>query len=360
MKEWCKDGKLIVQKTDNRIYSLDCIKVIAVLAVVMIHSCGDFWLLYSPNTTEFVISNFFESLSRLAVPLFLMASGALLLNEEKTITVKRIYSKYILNIFILLVFWSIFYAVLFDVIYPLIQGNHISSSDVIFDKILFGHYHLWYLYMMIGIYAVTPILKSFVKKENANIVLYFIILSAVIQFTSPVLSFFSGNFKAISYVTRLRDMLHIKMFLGFVTYYLVGWYLVHVGLSRKKRCILYGAGLLSAVLIFLMLQLYVAYGTWYSNMNIFILLYAAAVFAFIHQRFNNTEKRSVIVEKMSMLSFGVYVLHAAVLRIILNLIPYKNLIFFYILLIWALAAVVSFGLVWLMSNIPYVKKLVRA
>ena len=96
--------------------------------------------------------------------------------------------KTISKLLILLAVWSAFYAL----VLPLYMGEKLILHDVL---IAFwdGHYHLWYLFMLIGLHLITPILRTFVKKQTAKIVLYFIALACVFQYLPPIVNFFMGN-----------------------------------------------------------------------------------------------------------------------------------------------------------------------
>lgn len=64
---------LLRQRNTN----LDIARIIAAVAVVMIHCGAMFMAEYTPHTQEFMIGNLFESVSQLGVPLFVMVSGVL-------------------------------------------------------------------------------------------------------------------------------------------------------------------------------------------------------------------------------------------------------------------------------------------
>ncbi len=89
----------------TRDISLDIIRIIATMAVVMIHCSAFLVSNFKVGTMAFFVGNVFDSVSRLAVPLFVMVSGALFLNEERTVTVKGILKKNIKNTGLLFLFW---------------------------------------------------------------------------------------------------------------------------------------------------------------------------------------------------------------------------------------------------------------
>ena len=160
----------------KRNYSLDVTRIVAVLAVVMIHCSASFVTDYAPYTAEFIAGNLADSISRMGVPLFLMISGALFLDERKEVTLKSILSRNVKNIVIITVIWSILYATAYSILSPLVKGNPLNTKEIL-SGIIRGHGHMWYLYMIMGIYVMTPFLKKFVYKENKDMVLSFILIS---------------------------------------------------------------------------------------------------------------------------------------------------------------------------------------
>lgn len=66
-----------MKNINNRILSLDITRIVAVLAVVMIHSSARF-ITESKTAYEFTAGNIFDTIARIGVPLFIMISGALM------------------------------------------------------------------------------------------------------------------------------------------------------------------------------------------------------------------------------------------------------------------------------------------
>jgi len=85
--------------------ALDITRIIAVLAVIMIHVSSKFVVSYDISSVEFLCGNIFDSISRIGVPLFVMISGALMLDEERNVNIKQ----NIKSVVCLLLFWSIVY-----------------------------------------------------------------------------------------------------------------------------------------------------------------------------------------------------------------------------------------------------------
>lgn len=109
----------------NRIYYLDVLRVIACLSVIMIHASARY-VVYDFGSINFWIANVLDSVSRVAVPLFVMISGALMLDERYSYSTKKL-SKHIIRMIIFFIFWSALYCIIFQIIIPLTtQGATIN------------------------------------------------------------------------------------------------------------------------------------------------------------------------------------------------------------------------------------------
>lgn len=348
----------------SRILSYDIIRIIAVLAVVMIHSSLGFVTAYPTKSADFLFGNIFDGISRIGVPLFVMLSGALMLDENKETSIKKML-KYSLRIFILLCIWSLLYAVVYEIIQPLIDKKTISVEGF-WNAFAYGHYHMWYLYMLIGLYLITPVLKSFVKKSNKNIVMYFIIIAVIFQFAEPLINLL------INQGTQTTDLLQKfinKFRMGFVgqytAYYLLGWYITNIKIKKTHRSSLYVLGFAGLFVTVMGTQLLIndtnkIYNSFYSDTSINVLCYSAAVFVFlyyffINKNYNRVNKISMILSK---LTFGVYLIHPYIITLLNKFINTKNALI-QIPLTWIITVIASFLITFILSKIPLLKKLVR-
>ena len=167
-------------KKKERIIAFDFLRIIAALAVIMIHTSG----------IPFV--NYANSLSRFAVPVFLMISGALMLNENKKITFKDIFKK-ILFFTLVILFWNVTHAIFFQVIERLYQHQKIYLANIVTTTIL-GHFHFWYMYLLLGLYLITPILRLFIKKSNIKFINYYVILAITFSFLPDIINVILNKF----------------------------------------------------------------------------------------------------------------------------------------------------------------------
>ena len=148
----------------------DLLRIISAAAVVMIHVSATWFYGAVDNIPESGLSItdiqspylicIYNSLSRFAVPCFVMLSGAFILENEKNIEYKKFYSKSFAKIGIPTIIFSVIY-VLYAIPWGVIgidRGIHALLKDIIKGAPM---HHLWYLYMMIGVYALAPIVLRF-------------------------------------------------------------------------------------------------------------------------------------------------------------------------------------------------------
>ncbi len=343
----------------SRDISLDVIRVTATLAVVMIHCSAYFINHFKAGTAEFWVGNLFDALSRLGVPLFVMVSGSLFLREEKEVTVKGILNKNVKNIGLILIFWSAFYVLIYQVIQPLTAGKAINFNHVL-SAFLKGHYHLWYLYMTIGLYFITPFLRTFVKKSNPSLVKLFLGVSVATQFTEPVLKILARHISSFKLIIAVLEKCRFEFFAGYVAYFLLGWYLAHVGLSKKTKTVLYALAVCSVAFIIGYAGVTGNYQNVYNNLGLPVLFYSAGVFYFLKTRnykWKETTQRWIVTG--SKLTFGVYAIHVFLLTMLQKYWAYTANPLVYLLGSFGVVLAASVLVSFLFSKIPVLKTFVR-
>ena len=154
----------------KRIVYFDVLKVITCFMVIMIHVISRNWYVLDLKSNEFTFLTILDSICRCAVPIYLMISGAIFLNEDKNIKIKDMFRKYILNIFLIYLFWNMTYSILNIIVY----GNKIINVKVLKDIFIStilgnGIFHLKFLVTIIGFYLCVPFVRCITKKENKNL-----------------------------------------------------------------------------------------------------------------------------------------------------------------------------------------------
>lgn len=352
---------MINKEIANRNYLLDIARIVATLAVVMLHSSSRFVSYYNPQSVEFLFGNLFDGMSRLGVPLFLMISGSLILDENKNITLKSILSKNIKNLAIITVIWSIIYAAIFNVVMPLLNDQTVNVKSFLV-KAVCGHYHMWYLFMIIGLYMAVPFLRAFVRKENKKMVLFFILVSLCFEFLTYMINALCKLGIDLSIINKWLGIFELDFFGGYIAYFLAGWYITHIGIKQKwLRYFIFVLGAASLAFVILFTQYTGDYKNVYQNIGLPVFIYAISVFLFINNlKFKFKEKTVLILAKLSKLTFGVYIVHPIVLHVFISLIPNKVFVGIYIVFSFAVVVFVSLIFSYIVSKIPVVKNIVRA
>lgn len=83
------------EKNGEKILYANILKIVASIAVVLLHVSAIDWYMIDATSKEWNIINIYDSIVRWGVPIFVMVTGMLLLPEEKEIKISKIFKKYI-------------------------------------------------------------------------------------------------------------------------------------------------------------------------------------------------------------------------------------------------------------------------
>ena len=318
-------------KNNNRIIYLDILRIFTVFFVVILHTSGYKWDDVDIHTFEWNALNIYDGISRWAVSVFVMISGACFLGKD--IPLKKLYGKYILRLVISFIFWSFCYSYVFNIL----SGE--KDTHRFIDQFIRGFNHLWFLYMIIGLYIVSPFLKCIVKDERTT--RYFLILSFIITIAIPqiisIIKIFSNAYG--EYIESVINSAQIKMVLGYSVYYVLGYYLSTKTISKFATRIIYFLGVIgfvSTVFLTYWISNYRNTGVelFYNNLTINVFLEALSVFVLIKNTFERKQskpKTTAVIAALSKYTFGVYLIHIFFIRALnkylsLNSISFNPLI----------------------------------
>ena len=189
------------------------LRVIAIILVVISHCCDHFTALYGIDETGYMLGATIGSLVRPCVPLFAMMTGVLLLPVGHTTTLTGFYRKRIGRLLWPLIFWSLLLPVANFIAYNYVwtQPANVSLVGPFDIDNLINHLYtwifnfnydtvpLWYLYMLVGLYMIMPVLSSWLTqadKKDLKIFLYiwaFTLFIPYIKLLAPHVGY-SGNF----------------------------------------------------------------------------------------------------------------------------------------------------------------------
>jgi len=315
--------------TKERVLYLDVLRIIAILGVLALHVQVT---VFNPE-----IYYLFWSIATYCLPIFFMISGAIFLNKETTI--KLLYSKYILRIVTAFIFWSFLYA-------------FIRTKGTFVEAFLKGEYHMWFIFVIIGLYMLVPLFKKII--ENKKILKYYLGISFIVGILIPslqsLLTPFLGSNLAFNTITEMPSQLHLSFFAS-QFYFVMGYYLYRYGIPKAKRIPIYLLGLVCVITTII-----------YKNAAINEAIYGIAVFLLFKEIVSKMQIKpnvSNIIGKIAKLTFGVYLVHILVMKVVLNSIQLPALntfILFPILLV--IVYLISLFVAYLFSNIPILNKYV--
>lgn len=292
---------------EKNIY-ISYLRVIATVFVVLIHASTGF--LYHVDTTSFDwnYANWINAASRCSVPIFVVISGALLLKKDENTWI--FYKNRLPKLIYPFLFWTLIYLIYYFYRYTDFESLSLEKIYTITqDKILHGaNAHLWYLYMIIGLYLTIPFLRKILKQSSIREIELFLVFWLLAMFITN------------KELYRVMPKFDLTFFSGYVGYLVLGHYLTIKSFDLSKLIPLMG---------YLLMFLITAIGTYLLNqkgakLNTFFYNYlfpttalaAAFLFLWIKEmtvQMNTTPKWILIIDKYS---FGIYLSHILPLNFI--------------------------------------------
>ena len=212
---------------------LDNSRIIAIFAVVLLHTASDVVTGIAVGSDYWWIGNVYDSFVRWCVPVFVMMSGALLLDPNKNEALKTFYAKRLARIAVPILFWSVFF-LLWTMLKGIAKGDA-PSLTFLLKRLISGkpYYHMWFLYMIITLYLFTPFFRKISSTSTRG---ELAILVAFTFLIAAVNAIFSGS-----------SRLFIDWFLPFIPYFFFG-HLIRTDERNFSKTILSSVFLLSACL----------------------------------------------------------------------------------------------------------------
>ncbi len=213
---------------------VDLIRTVAIILVILLHASiepnPNLDLMSPPGVQLWWTSNVYDSIARSAVPLFIMLTGALLLQPNKAEEPLRVFFKKRWNrVGIPILFWgAIFFAWDF-----LVRGQAPTLLFVL-QGVLAGPYvHFWYVYVLIGLYLITPLLRILVAHANWRIIKYFLIIWFVGTGLLSLLTLYASISPQAVWFRQ-----NVFLLVGLLGYFVLGAYIAKLTLRRSTLAIM--------------------------------------------------------------------------------------------------------------------------
>ena len=343
--------------TRRRVIYFDILRIVAIFFVVFVHLAAQHWADVDVSSRAWFAFNLYCTTGKWSVPIFVMISGALFLGRD--VSISSILKKNVARIATVFLFWSGCYA-LIDLVF-----RHAPLS-VVLSQFITGHYHLWFLYMIVGLYLLIPLLRPIAQSET--LMRYFLLLALIFTFLLPQLVLYSSFISPqLSVVIKTVSMYTYCYFpLGLTVYFVGGYYLSRREFSRREEIILYCIGV--AGLLFSIFAPVIhakaqgaPSGIFYNYNSINVLFTSVPIFVFAKQHLNFPhigERAYAILRKLSKYSFGVYLVHPMVIELLqhFGIDTFFCNAFFSVPLLAVFVFAVSTAISALLSRVPIVNK----
>jgi surface polysaccharide O-acyltransferase-like enzyme len=327
------------------------LRAAATLGVVVIH-CSSYVILNFGHIDKlhWLIAVIFNTAVRWSVPIFVMLTGSFVLsnyNDKLGHFLKNAFNKIIVPFLI----WSIVYLLYNN--WDDLFGNALTTAqknELLIEKSLSGtEVHLWYVYMIVGVYLLIPIFSKWTKLASPKELYLFLGFWFFLLFANPYLNNYTTDFQ-------------FSYFSGYIGYLIAGFYLFnYVKLNKVIPWLLLiiSIAIIAAVTYTTSFAKNEFNDTFLAPLTPGIFMMSASVYLIGKQStihlpkwFNN------LVDQICKYSYGIYLVHYLVLALIDEYLIGINS--FHPLLsipaISLLCFACSFSIIYLLRKIPYLGK----
>lgn len=345
----------------NRILGFSYLRALACIAIITLHTVNVAEILYRNQITDVQRTASLAVVYCLmwAVPCFVMVTGALLLNPARRITLRKIFNSYIVRVLGALLLFGLVFRV-FDIV---MNGEELGIASVLlgFVKVFTGQSwaHLWYLYLLIGLYLMLPFYRMAAKESSPSLLRYLLAISVIFLSLLPLTRMFGVSSAFYLHVSTIYPF---YLFAGYAIY--SGAVTLHRGTATALTiCSTAAIAALTVYYFYAPAESLDAILTSYSS--ILIILQAAGLFSLFAQTDSRRASHGAptALEKLLLFidqnSFGTYLIHMIFIRLVLRYMavnPYQlGLWSFPLLVIGNL--ILSCLITWILRKIPGLKKI---
>jgi len=334
----------------NRKIFLDKLRIMATCAVVLLHTVTG--VMDSTDMSGYPMERtlFLVLLDWITwcVPVFVLISGYLFLDPAKNISFQQMLMKYCRRILFALFLFGVPYACL-----ELVVKEGIFRVGMLGDAVLMvckgkGWAHMWYLYMILGLYFFTPLLKWLLQKMPRWGVY-------------AVLAFLALGSSILPFLKKICDWEQMVVLPDggiYLFYYLCGYLFVcaeEKGSKERKPL-----GIILLLVLFAGMACSRLFGDYSVRMayNYPFTVVASLLIMQIARKKKGAKKPSVIM-RTSGICFAIYLIHPVFLNVMYKFLHISLLdfpIWFSLPGIFVTVLLLSGIVAWLLCQIPLLRK----
>ena len=319
----------------KRELDLDLIKIIASFMVIMLH-LGNVYMrsdYFGGSQLYHFFGMFFAVFFRTCVPLFVMISGYLYFESNSNDDYKLYYFKTLKRIVIPTVAMSIFYCFV-SILREYAISGRISWEKYINDLLSGNAYsHLWYMYMICGLYLFAPLLRLFKSKiEKCGILL----CGSMLCIFGVCLAF-------------VFDLPWPLLFLQYLGYFVLGWGLKRTVVSNNRLKAISIVGSLTIMLFAYLVTVVQEIYSFYPGLQIYKYLSPVTIIASVMLFWGLTgckikSKPGRLISKLAKHNMIIYFIHQLYIDILYHWILQEKAVYLFPLFFIPIVACLIYGL----------------
>ncbi|MEG1586872.1 MAG: acyltransferase [Bacteroidales bacterium] len=243
--------------TNQRVAFIDYIRVIACFLVILVHSSESFYAadssglagnmsMLANESNRFWVAFYDGFLARICVPLFMIISAFLLVPMRKGASMTSFYKSRFSRILPPMIIFMLAYSFL-----PLLWDGMSWEQSIRDFKLLPWNFpsmagHLWFMYPLISLYLIIPVVSPWLERSKAKEELIFIGLFIVSCFIPWIQRFIAPEIWGECFWNKFSMLWYFSGYLGYLV--LAHYIRFHLNWTQKKRLIVGSVCLLSGAL----------------------------------------------------------------------------------------------------------------
>lgn len=293
----------------NRIVYFDCLRILAMCFVIYMHVAS--LPLSMERDNEWILLTLVTSVAYTAVPLFFMMSGYLILTSNNTENISVLLKHRLPHLLVPLAFWTTVIAAWIGFkngdmsLLGIIKTSFLGFSTPLMQ-------HLWFVYTLVALYLMSPVLYYGLNglkekgKKYVICIIFFVFLQTMITILLP------ENMKETGMIRSLNELNFLNgTFWTFILGYFVGGMKRYVSNKLLVVIAVLDWGFISISTVAVSWQR--GYTGMFQNQRAgFMVLLAICIFILFKQNIKGSPR----IYPTANLSFGIYIIHNLINRIL--------------------------------------------
>ncbi len=313
-------------ETSNRIVFVDYLRVVACFLVMLVHASENFYgadssglagnvSMLANEANRFWVAFYDGGVARTCVPLFMIVSAFLLVPMKTGVTMGQFYKRRFTRVLPPMIVFMLLYSFL-----PLLWNGMTWEQSLSDLKLIPWNFtsmagHLWFMYPLIGLYLIIPVVSPWLEKATAKEERIFIALFVLSSFIPWIHRFVSAEIWGECFWNEFHALWYFSGFLGYLV--LAHYIRVHLHWTRKKRFVV-------GAVCFVAAAAFTAWSFWYKGVPGQVIstpdlewawrfctpnLICASFGAFLMFTCIERKEAPKWITAVSKLSFGMYLMH---------------------------------------------------